>query len=374
MAKGINISAITGNRVLQHILFWLTVSSFFVMMYSFKSTWQIALHNNVFFMPVHMALFYAVGYWLIPRYLLAGKYVQFGVGLIVTNIVLSLTSRFVDIFIAYPYLAKHYLGEFDDPYHGESRSKLFLHPVYFINAFKSLNLVACFGIGVKYFKMWHERKQAALKAEMDALKGQLHPHFLFNTLNNLYSLTLQNSPKSSNTVLGLSEMLRYMLYECNTDLVPLSNEVRMLKHYTELEKLRYEERLDLTFNINGNLNGLYIAPLLLLPFIENTFKHGASEKVGHNWININLSVNSNVLKIKASNSKPEQVKSDADRHFGNIGLQNVKKRLELLYPQQHNLKILDDDEAFLIVLELTLTRREQALPTAILHENTYAYS
>ncbi|GAA4907760.1 sensor histidine kinase [Mucilaginibacter defluvii] len=374
MAKGINISAITGNRVLQHILFWLTVSSFFVMMYSFKSTWEIALHNNVFFMPVHMALFYAVGYWLIPRYLLAGKHVQFGVGLIVTNIVLSLTSRFVDIFIAYPYLAKRYLGEFDDPYHGESLSELFLHPVYFINAFKSLNLVACFGIGVKYFKMWHERKQAALKAELDALKGQLHPHFLFNTLNNLYSLTLQNSPKSSNTVLGLSEMLRYMLYECNTDLVRLSNEVRMLKHYTELEKLRYEERLDLTFNINGNLNGLYIAPLLLLPFIENTFKHGASEKVGHNWININLSVNSNVLKIKASNSKPEQVKSDADRHFGNIGLQNVKKRLELLYPQQHNLKILDDDEAFLIVLELTLTRREQALPTAILHENTYAYS
>ncbi|MCD8740239.1 histidine kinase [Mucilaginibacter roseus] len=374
MAKGKSILAILGNRLLQHIFFWVVVSSFFVMMYSFKSNWQIALHNNVFFMPVHMALFYAVGYWLIPRYLLSGKYVQFALLLILTNLVLGLTSRLVDIFIAYPYLAKHYLGEFGDPYKGEPLSKLFLHPVYFINAFKSLNLVAWFGIGVKYFKMWHERKQAALKAELDALKGQLHPHFLFNTLNNLYSLTLQNSPKSSNAVLGLSEMLRYMLYECNTDLVPLGNEVRMLKHYTDLEKLRYEERLDLTFNIDGDLNNLYIAPLLILPFIENTFKHGASEKLGHNWININLTVDGNVLKLKASNSKPEQVKTDAGKHFGNIGLQNVKKRLELLYPQQHNLKILDDDEAFLIVLELTLTRREQALPTAKPHENTYAYS
>ncbi|MCC8409984.1 histidine kinase [Mucilaginibacter sp. UR6-1] len=374
MAKGVNLSALAGNRWVQHGAFWLAVSSFFVMMYSFKSTWQIALHNNVFFMPVHIALFYAIGYWLIPRYLLTGKYVQFGLLLILTNIILGLTSRFVDIVIAYPYLAKHYLGKFNDPYDGEPLSKLFLHPVYFFNAFKSLNLVACFGIGVKYFKMWHERKQAALKAELDALKGQLHPHFLFNTLNNLYSLTLQNSPKSSNAVLGLSEMLRYMLYECNTDLVSLSNEVSMLKHYTDLEQLRYEERLDLTFNITGNLDGLYIAPLLLLPFIENTFKHGASEKLGHNWININLSVNGNVLKIKASNSKPEQVKSNADRHFGNIGLQNVKKRLELLYPRQHSLKILDDDEAFLIVLELTLIRRQQAIPTAQPHENTYTYS
>lgn len=281
----------------------------------------------------------------------------------------------IDIFIVYPYTVKHFKGELwqylvdNRPFFNKITDALF-----FINAFKSLNLVAWFGIGIKFFKMWYERKQAALKAELSALKGQLHPHFLFNTLNNLYSLTLQNSPKSSNAVLGLSEMLRYMLYECNTDLVPLSNEIRMLKHYTELEKLRYEERLDLTFNINGDLHNLYIAPLLLLPFIENTFKHGASEKPGHNWININLTVDGNVLKLKASNSKPEQVEQDAGRHFGNIGLQNVKKRLELLYPQQHNLKILDDDEAFLIVLELTLIRREQALPTAQPHEDTYAYS
>ncbi|MBE9582849.1 histidine kinase [Mucilaginibacter sp. JRF] len=374
MAKGINIQGIANNRVAQHVVFWLVVWLFYLLMYSFKSTWQIALHNNVFFMPLHIGLFYAIGYWLIPRYLLTGKYVQFGLMLLLTNLVLGMASRLVDIYIAFPYLARHFLGKFHDPYDGHSVGYLLTNPVYFFNAFKSLNLVAWFGIGVKYFKMWHERKQAALKAELDALKGQLHPHFLFNTLNNLYSLTLQNSPKSSNTVLGLSEMLRYMLYECNTDLVPLTNEVRMLKHYTELEKLRYEERLDLTFNITGDLNGLYIAPLLLLPFIENTFKHGASEKLGHNWININLSVIGNVLKIKASNSKPEQVTDDADKHFGNIGLQNVQKRLELLYPQQHSLKILDDDEAFLIVLELRLTRREQALPTAKPHEDTYTYS
>lgn len=174
-------------------------------------------------------------------------------------------------------------------------------------------------------------------------------------MNNLYALTLNKSPQAPCVVLGLSDLLRYMLYECNTDTVSLKKEVLMLQQYIGLEKIRYEDRLDLNFNIIGELDDKQIAPLMLLPLVENAFKHGTSEKVGQAWINIILEVSGNKLKFKISNSKAEVIDSDADKHYGHIGLQNIRKRLELIYPASHQLKVIDDDDVFLAVLELELT-------------------
>jgi len=214
-------------------------------------------------------------------------------------------------------------------------------------------------LGIKLFKLWYERRQAALQAELKALKAQVHPHFLFNTLNNLYALTLNNSPKAPGVVVGLSDMLRYMLYECNADKVSLEKEVLMLQHYIGLEKIRYEDRLDVNFTIKGKLDDKLVAPLMLLPLVENAFKHGTSEQVGESWININLEVIGNRLKFKISNSKPDAINGDDDKHRGNIGLQNIKTRLELIYPASHQLRIMDEDEVFLAVLELDVETDSQ---------------
>jgi len=344
------------SRIGLHVLFWIIVYLFFAAMYSVKSSCAISAHNAIFYMPIHMGYFYAVAYWLIPNYLLHARYLQFIGNLILLASAAAFLGRVVDILIVDPYLIAHVPG-IDWDYIYESKVDFWLRliiPYNFANSIKVTNLIIWVALGIKLFKMWYERKQAAVRAELKALKAQVHPHFLFNTLNNLYALTLNNSPKAPGVVLGLSDMLRYMLYECNADKVSLNKEVLMLQHYIGLEKIRYEDRLNLNFTIDGELDDKLIAPLMLLPLVENAFKHGTSEKVGAAWINISLEVAAKQLKFKISNSKPDVTEGEEDKYRGNIGLQNIKQRLELLYPTTHQLKIMDEEEAFLAVLELEL--------------------
>ena len=144
-----------------------------------------------------------------------------------------------------------------------------------------------------------------------------------------------------------------MLYECSTDEVPLEKEIFMMQQYVNLEKLRYEDRIDINFNISGSLKNKQIAPLIILPFIENAFKHGASETTGQVWVNIDIAVRDNWVKLKVSNNNPpKEVSSDESP---GIGLSNVIKRLNLLYPGTHYLKIMDEEDTFLIVLDVELS-------------------
>jgi two-component system sensor histidine kinase AlgZ len=353
------------SRTAQHVVFWVFVFLVFTLMYSVKSTLWISFHNNLFYIPLHMCYFYLLAYVLLPRYLYVGKYARFAFSLLLLMFTMVICSRLVDIFIASPYIISQVPTveqEFVDLVYKRTFLQKIADEVLFMNALKMMHFIIWAALGIKLFRMWYERKQAALHAELNALKGQIHPHFLFNTLNNLYALTLTNSSKASQVVLGLSDMLRYMLYECNTDQVSLQKEVLMLQQYVSLEKLRYEDRIDLNFTISGDLENKQIAPLIMLTFIENAFKHGASNTVNDAWVNINLHAEGNRLKLKVSNNKPETAAPDADANHGHIGLQNVQKRLELLYPSAHQLKILDDDDAFLVVLDLTLKTQLQPQP------------
>ncbi|WP_199120997.1 sensor histidine kinase [Pedobacter sp. ASV28] len=223
-----------------------------------------------------------------------------------------------------------------------------------MHALEQSNTVVWICLMISFFKMWYERKQAALQAELNFLKGQIHPHFLFNTLNNLYAHTLSQSPKSPVIVLGLSNILRYMLYECNSDLVPLKRDIEILKSYITLEKIRYEERLDLNLVIKGQIGHQQIIPLLMLPLVENAFKHGASEMVQDAWINVDLEVSEHRLKFKVSNSKPSEPVSSSKSHFGKIGLTNVRSRLELLYKNAHSFTTYDEGDMFVAILEVNL--------------------
>ncbi|WP_345955054.1 histidine kinase [Mucilaginibacter sp. PAMB04168] len=361
----ITIGKLQINRVAQHVIFWTVIFWLFAGMYAVKSTFWVSFRNNLFYAPIHMTYFYVLAYFLLPKYLYRGKYVGFALRLLVLMFSVIICSRLVDIFIASPYIIQQFPNieqEFVDSIYKRTFLQKITDEVLFINAFKMMHFVVWAALGIKLFRMWYERKQAALQAELRALKGQIHPHFLFNTLNNLYALTLTNSSKASQVVLGLSDMLRYMLYECNTPYVSLQKEVLMLQQYISLEKIRYEERIDLNFTVSGNLENKLTAPLIMLTFIENAFKHGASNTVGEAWVNIDLQVNNEQLKLKVANSKPETTPADADVHHGNIGLQNVRKRLELLYPSAYQLKIMDDEDTFLIVLELTIISQNQPVP------------
>ncbi|AYL97319.1 sensor histidine kinase [Mucilaginibacter celer] len=351
-------------RFWQHLIFWIIVSLFITSLYSLQTNFWVSLRNNLLYMPIQIAYYYAIAYWLVPKYAFQKRYVMFILMLIPLIFAVMFISRTVGILFVAPYLIR--VMHVTDAGYLESTSRPFFEQLFdgqsLVNSFKGNNLFTGFVLAIKLFKMWYERKQAALEAELNALKAQVHPHFLFNTLNNLYSLSLNNSPKSPQAIMGLSDILRYMLYECSDNEVPLEKEIFMMQQYVKLEKLRYEDRIDINFTITGDLKDKTIAPLLILPFIENAFKHGASEKVGDTWINIDVSVTLNHFKLKVANSKPERPVNTGDNAPGHIGLKNVSTRLNLLYPNTSRLKIMDEEDTFFVVLDLDLKIKRQAQP------------
>ncbi|MEO5942815.1 MAG: histidine kinase [Ferruginibacter sp.] len=227
-----------------------------------------------------------------------------------------------------------------------------------------MNTVAMFAIFIKMFKYWHiEQRQKSeiikrkLTAELEVLKSQLHPHFLFNTLNNLYSLVHEKSDKASSMLLRLSGLLSYVLYECKADEVPLGKEVDFIKDYVALEQERYGERLEVSLNFAGDINACFVKPLLFQPFVENAFKHGTSEKLGKVWLSIDLSVKENQLSFKMVNSCEGNI--NLKNREGGIGIKNVQKRLELLYPSRFKLEYGNEDDLYIVSLLLQLNRVQE---------------
>ena len=188
-------------------------------------------------------------------------------------------------------------------------------------------------------------------AELQLLKAQVHPHFLFNTLNNIYSFSLENSAKTPDMILKLSSLLSYVLYDCKANEVLLEKEIDTMKNYIDLERERYANRLEVSINIEGDIKGKYITPLLILPFLENAFKHGTSEQLEKPWLSMDISVNQKMFRCKIANSKNEEIL----KGNGGIGIHNVQKRLDYLYSGRHELKFVDEGNFFVVSLKLELT-------------------
>jgi hypothetical protein len=338
---------ISNKRILQHIAFW----AFYVVIYTINYTFAPNVKNRTIgetfvFLPGHMFFTYFQMYWLVPNFLLTKKYFSYFLFSIMILVIALTYSRW----------AGSYFLNWNQQYAGS----WFLHYVvgYGRAAFSYLP-VAALAVSIKLYKgVLRERDRALIaetervKMELDMLRSQLHPHFLFNTLNNLYSLTLTSSAAASTVVLHLSDLLRYILYECADATVPLEKELSMLKKYVELEKLRYGNRLDVAFTVTGETKDLWIAPLLLLPFIENSFKHSTSEHIEQCWINMHVHVAADKFTFQVINSRIDKI--PGEQLAGGIGLQNVRKRLALLYPEKHDLKITEEEELFSLKLQIAL--------------------
>jgi hypothetical protein len=240
-----------------------------------------------------------------------------------------------------------------------------------------LYVVVFIAMAADLARRWHrlraahaETERARLEAELslrDAelarLRMQMHPHFLFNTLNNLYGLTLERSDDAPDVVLRIADLLDYMLYRCDQPLVPLAGEIEHLQTYLKLERLRYDERVDVTFNVDGSTADAHVAPLLLVPFIENSFKHSASQTADRAWIRIGLRIAEEELHLTVANSKPPgaslgETGDGLPRTAAGIGLENVRRRLDLLYPNAHELNIRDTATQFTVHLRLPLHKCE----------------
>jgi LytS/YehU family sensor histidine kinase len=198
---------------------------------------------------------------------------------------------------------------------------------------------------------FQEMQAQQRQSELNLLKSQIHPHFLFNTLNSIYSLALEQSEKAAEVVLKLSDLMRYMLHQSAAQFVPLAQEVEYLRNYLWLEKLRLGNRADIQLQVKGNLNQA-IAPMLFLPFIENTFKHGVDQLSQQVFVRINIETDAQGLTFRIENNKPVALTASDKPGNPGTGLPNVQRRLSLLYPNRHTLKLEEIAEIYRVCLQI----------------------
>jgi hypothetical protein len=191
--------------------------------------------------------------------------------------------------------------------------------------------------------------------ELRQLKAQLNPHFLFNTLNNLYGLSVTESKKLPGLMLRLSDLLRYSLYDTNQSYVPVQKELNYISNYVELEKIRLSEKIDIKMEVFGSYTNQYIAPLLLIIFIENGFKHFSKARGQQSYVHILFRLNIKVLQLNVKNSIDPDYTDVKSESKGGLGLHNVKQRLDLIYPQKHSLRIARENDCFDVKLEIELS-------------------
>ena len=220
-------------------------------------------------------------------------------------------------------------------------------------------LITVCALMLKFGKQWYTKQFRNLQlqkeyaeARLQLLTAQVHPHFLFNTLSDIYSKTQVESPDGSKMIMGLSDMLRYILYEGQKPLVPLKQELAMIKQYINLETIRYGNKLDVHMLTPDRVDNIFIAPLLLLPFVENCFKHGTSNVLQNPWINLTIELKDATLVMKLMNGKAAMNMNVSGKP--GIGIRNVRQRLELLYKDKYDLQIREDEEVFVVDLRVKL--------------------
>ena len=229
--------------------------------------------------------------------------------------------------------------------------QVILGEIYVIGFVTSIKLVIDW---IKQRDLLNYTSKMLLENELKCLRSQIQPHFFLNTLNNLYSLTIDKSEKAPDLILKLSDLMKYFLYETGKDYQTLKNEIAHIKDYIEIERLRYDETLKIDFNIEGEIKKTLIKPLLLIPLVENAFKHGARNSEKNPYININLIVTKSLINFKVENSFKNPTKK-IKQQIGGIGLSNVKKRLELNYGKgNYELNTFNQKNKYIAELKVSL--------------------
>lgn len=369
------------DRIKQHLLFWAIWYSYLAFTnisypigYDHWAYFKNPLYtfSESFFIAFDQApTVYIMLYFIFPAFILKRKYLAALVCMILLWLLCFSLNFYIHTQVMQPFLAMILPSEFVP-------DKLRPEGLSFFMALMSTNKAAftitASALMLKFGKHWyhHQRRSLQLQkenteAQLQLLTAQVHPHFLFNTLNNIFSKTQTESPGGSKMIMSLSDMLRYILYEGKKTLVPLKQELTMITEYITLEKIRYGNKLDVHMHTPDNVDEIYIAPLLLLPFVENCFKHGASNILENPWINLAIEIKDTTLIMKLMNGKAPAYENEKNRP--GIGINNVTKRLKLLYQNKYDLHIREDEAVFVVDLKVELIRmkkKEQAEPLTVL--------
>jgi sensor histidine kinase YesM len=330
---------------LHHLFFWLLFLGLWYML-RFEDYANPAIAFKVTLIKVIDLVFlvYTTNYILIPWLLYKKKYLLFSL----VFIVMIATSSILKMNVIGRMINNPLLLDFT----GNWKDRLYdnIIPHFFL-------VIAGAAIKLMFDQISLQKKMADMakekaEAELSFLKSQINPHFLFNSLNSVYFLIDKNNQEAREVLHKFSDMLRYQLYEANGDKIPIEKEISYLKDYVELQKIRKDKNYSVEFNCQPNVRGFSIEPLLLVPFVENAFKHISHKTNEINFIKVNLTRSNGLFQFTVENSKEENSKSDDQQ--GGIGLSNVKRRLELLYPGKHELVIKDLPDLYNINFKLKI--------------------
>lgn len=294
------------------------------------------------------------------------------------QLVFTMVIAYLNYFVTWPRFLKskkiwRYLLEFTIPFavlviirvhlqrliiDGYTHEARFFYSSFFIVQVVAVTLFIVFFVGmlrfaVDWFELEGKRKELEnekLLAELNFLKAQINPHFLFNTLNNLYYLAYTKSENTTEVIAKLSQMMRYMIYESNHAKVPLHKEIEYMENYISLERLRLNNQIPIKFEVKGNTDNVWITPLIFITFLENAFKHGISNNSPKAWVNISIELAEGQCIYQVENSKPAEGGQTHEK--SGIGLQNVQRRLDLSYPGKHQLKIEDVADRYIVNLNI----------------------
>ncbi|MFT5168081.1 MAG: two-component system LytT family sensor kinase [Saprospiraceae bacterium] len=339
------VYAFLSRRMVYHSIFWLIFLGTLVNMdnrdeMSVAYSFLVEIINTSFFaLIVYFNLFY-----LIPRYLNDKSFLLYCLVLVFSILVLTPIKILILYFVLidYPETQESLIVNFN---------LMFLLAFIIVGSSTILKIISDW---VRYQRDRRELQTQTMQSELKFLKSQINPHFLFNTLNNLYALTLKKSDKAPEIVIKLSEMMRYMLYECNEKRVLLSKEVSYIRNYLDLERLRQAKNFEINFEVKGHVTDQKIAPLMFIPFLENSFKHGLNNQISQGFVAIKMEVNERSVDFFIENSKAEKLPAIEHRRSGGIGLVNVRRRLNLLYPNHYYLDIKDNPNTYTVNLKLDL--------------------
>ncbi|MFD1315874.1 sensor histidine kinase [Namhaeicola litoreus] len=330
-----------------HVIFWSIYFFFNVIRWgSYFNDYQYSLKSNLVEFPLHMIITYTTIYYLIPNYIATKKFIQFLIyfGLLLGGIYFLRTG------LNYIFVSKNLWPEADG-----------IHQAYTFNHVVAVIIgevyVVALASAIKLTYDWGEEKrknnellQLQTKTELDFLKSQIQPHFFFNTLNNLYALTIMKSDNAPEVVVKLSDMMQYVLYEVNNPFVDILKEINYIQAYIELEELRFGDKVKTDISLIGDFSGIQVPPLILLTFVENCFKHGArnSDKLK---ISITFESKKDTIYFNVANTIDGTPKKKTNH---GIGLENVKRRLDLIYGKKYNLSTKIENHKYIVNLELSV--------------------
>lgn len=346
-------------QILTHFLAWLIFLAllFYLVPKPLEpANYAYLLVPNILF----IALFYLNYHFLVPRLFIPRKYLLYGLicfwALVLTTI---LPSFFFETLPMQPGLQMpppNMPPEFGGTNFGKPDFRAIPQPFRIISpnfsyTFFVFALVMLISLGMRITRQWQQAEKEKINAELDFLKAQINPHFLFNTLNNIHSMVINNSEKTSEAIEVFSDLMRFVIFETRNNTVPVSDKIQYISNYITLQRMRLPANVEVNFNVEGNPYQDHIAPMILMPFIENAFKYGVSTE-NESVINIRIEIKNHELLFSIKNLKFKH--SDFLQEVSQLGIGNTQKRLNLIYPGRHKLDITETESEYKVSLQINL--------------------